>query len=370
MIITLFDRLGEERKKDRQGFPGERPMEFDRVSPDGSGLAIVEADHHLRIVDARTGHTRWHARIQQDAIVTVIWSPDGQLLCSSGEEGWVTLIRASSGAIIWSHHLGEWTQGLAFSPDSEWIAVGSHSEALLILNAATGVEQWHVDLGLAVYATSWSHDGEFIAAAGEYNLLAVVHARDGLVVWQLPTGRNSDVWASVRWHRTAPLLAALRYSGAELVVFNARTEQQVFQARTEDVQMFDVEWLTGRDALRVSLATGGTVEYQLALDTPPQTADVALPSTARLAAQTVITYNAATELLRITRSDNTLLLTRFGEVIHLRSTRLNPAVVQPEDILATTPGAGDQFVWRERELDSGQLRWYPFSAFWTGQAPD
>ncbi|MBB5374797.1 WD40 repeat protein [Deinococcus metalli] len=250
MTITLFDRMWELMGKECPGkLPKEHPVRLDHlgpdgswlvVSPDGDWLAIVEKENQIRVLDIRTGRTRWCAHHHQDPVLRLAWSPDSQTLLTSSEEGHITMLQASSGAVIWTYHAGDWAGGLDFSPDGGWIAVGTHAETLLVLSVADGEELWRADLGCAVYSTAWSADGALIAAAGDHNLVAIVRSGGGSVIWRLPISRQFYTWDTVRWHPTAPRLAALRYNGSELIVFDARTEQQVFRVAGTDVRMVGV----------------------------------------------------------------------------------------------------------------------------------
>ncbi len=101
-----------------------------RISPDGRTLAGVTRKNPclVRLTDVSGGTPRREARLD-DEVVSLAFSPKGELLAVSRRDGGVTLIRTDGGRLVAWRSVGPHRDGvLAFSADGRRLAVGAGDE--------------------------------------------------------------------------------------------------------------------------------------------------------------------------------------------------------------------------------------------------
>jgi WD40 repeat protein len=167
-------------------------------SPGGQKLAVAASESTLFIFKSSNGEllTRYvgHALGTE----TIAWSPNGKLLASGGQDGYLRLWNAEGEAA--SIRLGPWVQHLAWSKEGNVLAVAAGKQLAFVDDAGTVLEQ--VTLANTISALAW-HPNKFILAAGSYNQ-----------VWMMTPGKKQEGWACpsppliLRWHPSATYLAA------------------------------------------------------------------------------------------------------------------------------------------------------------------
>jgi WD40 repeat protein/serine/threonine protein kinase len=118
-----------------------------------------------------------------DIINRVAWSPDGQLLASSGRTGWVKVWDSRSGRMVFAIHAQkEFVRGLAFSPDGRLLATGGDDDAINLWDVQTHQLHRRFPTGAAstmVQALDFSPDGRHLAAAAKDQKVRLWNLTDG-----------------------------------------------------------------------------------------------------------------------------------------------------------------------------------------------
>jgi len=156
-------------------------------SPDGQILASASADNNVRLWDVAgrkplgaplTGHT--------DIVISVAFSPDGKTLASGSADKTIRLWDvASRQSKMLTGHSGN-VLTLAFSPDGQMLASGSADKTIRLWNLAS-----HVPLGAVltghmaeVHSLAFRADGKALASASS----------DGTIrMWDVASRRQSGV---------------------------------------------------------------------------------------------------------------------------------------------------------------------------------
>jgi WD40 repeat protein len=103
-----------------------------------------------------------------DRVHDVAFSPDGQTLVSSGEDGSIILWDPDQGKKIWTAvgHAGT-ANGLAFSPDGQTLASGGADKIIVLWDVGTGKQRERlVGHTGAVTSVAFSPDGATLASSG------------------------------------------------------------------------------------------------------------------------------------------------------------------------------------------------------------
>lgn len=140
-------------------------VQVDRIcwSPDGSRLASVSVDHHLKIWDVSNGSLLYKTFAHGGSINTVLWSPDPALLASASYNGEVKIwtVGEQLESCVLLGHTGP-VNGLSWSSDAVHLASSSADETVRIWD----VHESQNANKLAVQgAAAWSADGRDLAVA-------------------------------------------------------------------------------------------------------------------------------------------------------------------------------------------------------------
>jgi WD40 repeat protein len=153
-------------------------------SPDGSLLAMGNADNRLRLWNALDyrelllceGHESW--------VSSIAFSPDGQFLASGSLDQTVKLWSVATGSCLatFKGHEG-WVWAVAFSPDGQTLVSGSHDQTVrfwdLTTTQCTQVLQENQG---GIWATTFSPNGQILATAGDDRLIRIWDLSLGQVI--------------------------------------------------------------------------------------------------------------------------------------------------------------------------------------------
>jgi len=172
------------------------------VSPDGDWLAAGYEDRSVRLWDAETGEEKARLEGHQSQVTGLAFSPDGSLLASGACSAWdwdqhtpecieseIRLWEVPTGgeaAILAGHRSG--ILGLAFSPDGQLLASSGRTPLVMLWDVATKSELATLDCGLFyVYGVAFSPDGNLLATGGD----------GGITLWEVETHEEAAVFGGL-----------------------------------------------------------------------------------------------------------------------------------------------------------------------------
>ena len=144
-------------------------------SPDGQRLASASADNTVKIWDAAGGRMILTLSGHTDLVNSVAWSPDASRLASASKDHTIKVWDTASGknTLTLRGHT-HWVNAVAWSPDGKRLASGSRDESVKVWNASTGTEtltlRGHI---LGVRSVAWRPDGTLLASASADTTLRV-----------------------------------------------------------------------------------------------------------------------------------------------------------------------------------------------------
>jgi WD40 repeat protein len=206
-------------------------------SPDGTKIASAggSKDKTVRVWDSTFGNKTLNIfNDYTDRVNSVVWSPNGKLIATGGNDKLV-LIRDpffQAPPITLSGHTGA-VRAVAWSPDGKYIASASIDQTVKIWDASTGKLIYTLPHKNYVRSVDWSYDGKFIASAiadtnnggnGEH-LVYVWNAMTKQLV-RTYNGHNDGV-ATVAW---SPVGYRIASAGGNIATGDGDTSVQVWDA--------------------------------------------------------------------------------------------------------------------------------------------
>ncbi len=151
------------------------------ASPRGELIAVGCGDHDVYLIDARTSAVRRVLHGHHDQLGAVAFSPDGDLLASSGLDGAIWLWQVARGAgrplQVPAGPRGGTDRGgalLAFSPDGAWLAAGRRDGS---------VQLWRLPSGEPAGALRGHRGAVHVLAFDRRGRLASGGADGSVVLW-------------------------------------------------------------------------------------------------------------------------------------------------------------------------------------------
>lgn len=176
-----------------------RQLGTDLTGADFSELSIWQAylqDVALHQVDfSETNISRSVFAQTLGSILSVAFSPDGQLLASSDADGEICLWQVADGKQLFTckEEQNHWVWSVCFSPDSQILASSSEDKIIRLWDVNTG-ECLQELIGHTnwVFAVAFSPDGERVASASEDRTIRLWDVADGSCIATL-TGHTEGV---------------------------------------------------------------------------------------------------------------------------------------------------------------------------------
>jgi len=203
--LSGLDRLGRPFRAGSANGGFNFTMERFAFNSDGTKIATAEADGRAAIVEPATGRASLQTSSTPGGMTDVAWSPNGRLLATGTDQGYVQTWNPATGKLIRTYaHLHALGAGggniysVAFSPDGSLLAAGDGN---------SNVRLWQVDSGrllrtltakrpnYLVYHIAFSPKGDKLAAAF-YGQPGV----GGTFVWQIPDGKPLYPAGSLEGH--------------------------------------------------------------------------------------------------------------------------------------------------------------------------
>lgn len=195
-------------------------------SPDGKQLASAGADTTVQVWGATTGSPLLTFRGHTDVVESVAWSPDGKWLASAGDDKTVRVwdARHSLLLLIYRGHIQR-VASIGWSPDGRHLASASADTTVQVWDAASG--SLLLNYGghtAAVTSVAWSPDGKRLVSAGDDKTVQVSDASIATSIIQLTYRGHTDMVLSVSWSPDGERLASASDDGT-VQVWNAATGQ-------------------------------------------------------------------------------------------------------------------------------------------------
>ncbi len=191
-------------------------------------------------------------------ILSLTFSPDGQILASGDSNGNICLRQMPSGQIIKTYKAHQtWVRGIAFSPDGMKLASGSHDCTVKLWNLSTAQCYYtfkHDDIAGRV---AWSPDGKTLASVGFDRSLRIWDSQTGKCLQILQA--NSAQIPALAWSPDGKILA-IPGGDNTIMLWDARTGILLDTLISTSQKVWYVEFSQNGKIL-VSSAENGTIEF-------------------------------------------------------------------------------------------------------------
>lgn len=140
-------------------------------------------------------------------VLTLAYSPDGQILAYGDASGAVHLWQIAKGELLFTlkQHRG-WVWCLAWSADGQTLATGGDDKTVRLWDVNRGEPIKTLTETNSVWSLAWSPDGQTLASSSFDKTIKLWHPDSGICLQTL-TG-HEDLVASVAWHPDGSVLAS------------------------------------------------------------------------------------------------------------------------------------------------------------------
>jgi actin-like ATPase involved in cell morphogenesis len=192
----------------------------------GNHLAVAGRDGTVCVLDPRTGKEirRLPGRAEGLLHSSLAWSPDGELIASSGEDSGIAIWDWATGRHLRTLAGHEYYPTIAWSRDGAQLAV-SDLECIRVWNPGTGslVSTLPVPAGdlRGVSSLEWTHDSRYVVAFDGTAATETSAPVSSMVLWHAESGTLLKTW-DLRNEKTMVPSAGIALSprGKQVVVIN------------------------------------------------------------------------------------------------------------------------------------------------------
>ena len=181
-----------------------------------SGLVRIRDLQSRRVIHEFTAH--------EEAVASVRWSPDRQLLATAGYDNTVKLWETAKFRLVGKFDLPEWALSVAFHPDGQTVAAGCYDTHVYRWNLADKQQLKKLSGHTAgINHIDWSANGEFIASASADGSVKVWDAKSGDELKSLDV--HSEGANKVLFHPDSQRLVAMGEDDEKLHLFNWKLDK-------------------------------------------------------------------------------------------------------------------------------------------------
>ena len=155
-------------------------------SPDGRLVLTSGEDGKARLFDARSG--RLIHRLPQHSVVTAVtFGRGGSLVGTAGADGTARIWQTASGRLLRTLHHGSPVSSLSFSHSGNRVVTAGGSD-VRVWQTLTGRRIRDVQVGSGAHSASLSPDGRAVVVVGRDRFARVYAVPDGRLLFQVPHG--------------------------------------------------------------------------------------------------------------------------------------------------------------------------------------
>jgi WD40 repeat protein len=152
-----------------------------KFQPNDQWLGIATREGYTRIWRLYSG-TPEKGPNHNLEIFNLVFSPDGKLMVSVGEDSAARIARAETGRQTHVIKHNDWVEDVAFSPDSSWFATVSDDKLVRVIDAETGLEKLRMSHGGFVQRVEVSPNGNWLASTGYDSAVRIWDSHTGALM--------------------------------------------------------------------------------------------------------------------------------------------------------------------------------------------
>ena len=151
----------------------------------GNDMVFLAASDEFHALDASTGITRWRIPLEQPLLAPLIF--DTGWIIAVMERGDVIGLRATDGAEIWRHRLGnDAPRAAPVAGESDVLYVSLDRGQIVALSLTDGHELWRQTVPGNLSAPAWAPGRVFVGTTD--NVFYALNSRNGSIAWKWRSG--------------------------------------------------------------------------------------------------------------------------------------------------------------------------------------